>query len=314
VRAYDPPMKKGVTALVWLVLVLPNPVFACSVCGCGDPLAAAGEAAPMASQLTVRLDAEQLSASARSDDDPTVTEGLTQRSLVPALVWSPLDAVSLVAEVPLVEKDWKAKADDGTVVDAVDSRGLGDAQVGARWFALRQTDLAARTSRSIAVTAGATLPTGPDNAKDDAGERIDQHAQLGTGAFGPSAGIQAAFRGEVWGRAANVVVVTHTANSERYRFGSAVRWSFQGEYTPDERWLLTLGCDGRYADHDTADGATQLNTGGTVVAAAPSVWFRVAPGTWLRAEAQVPVWTHLFGDQHLGTTLAMACQYTLGAR
>jgi hypothetical protein len=59
---------------------------ACSVCGCGDPLAIATEARPESGTLRAAIDFEYLTARARSDDDPRLTESLDQETLRPTLV------------------------------------------------------------------------------------------------------------------------------------------------------------------------------------------------------------------------------------
>ena len=56
----------------------------------------------------------------------------------------------------------------------------------------------------------------------------------------------------------------------------------------------------------------QVNTGGTVAAVTPAVWLKIAPGAWLNTALQLPVFTHLFGDQRVGPTVTAACEYTFG--
>ena len=59
---------------------------------------------------------------------------------------------------------------------------------------------------------------------------------------------------------------------------------------------------------DTADGETVMNTGGLVLAAAPGLSVNVGGDVWLRARADVPVYTRLDGTQDVGVTMFASVQ------
>src|SRR6185295_19190101 len=128
------------------VLSVPSTALACSVCGCGDPLVVAGDAMPVSGNFRFALEGEYLSVTAASDDD-------------------------LAAQVPLTRKAWSLTG--GTTAEEATPLGLGDIDLGARWFLWQSTNMGAGRRQSFALTAGTSLPTGPDDAVDAADVRID---------------------------------------------------------------------------------------------------------------------------------------------
>jgi hypothetical protein len=103
----------------------------------------------------------------------------------------------------------------------------------------------------------------------------------------------------------------HSTNGHGYRYGSSLQVAARLDYRVVERVALEAGVDGRHALRDTVDGVDQENTGGLVVAAAPGVAVNVAGDVWLRARAQIPVITSLFGDQSVGVTIFASAQILL---
>jgi hypothetical protein len=226
----------------------------------------------------------------------------------PEVVYSPLSRLNLVLQVPLVRKAWDLASPGGS--EAAKPFGLGDVEVGARYFLIQHTDLAAQSRQELALSAGSSFPTGGVDAMAD-GERIDDHAQLGTGGFGPYLGALYAFHRDPWNVTASLSGRVRTTNGYGYRYGNALLWSVSGLYRPWERIGLELGIDGRYAARDQMDGEAQVNTGGTVLALTPGARFNVAGNLWLNGKVQVPVFTHLFGVQSVGPTFTIGAQYQL---
>lgn len=290
-------------------LLAPAAALACSVCGCGDPLVAAGDAMPVSGNFRVALEAEGLTATAASDEDPIATESVTQYTLKPVAVYSLLGRLNLVLQVPVVRKDWALSG--GAEPESHDGIGLGDLDLGARYFVWQHTDMAAGRRQNAAVTAGTSLPTGSNNAQEN-GARIDDHAQLGTGSFGPYAGLLYSFHQDPWNASVNVSGRLHTANGYGYRYAPALMWTARGTFRPWERLAFSVALDGRLAGRDDLGGEEQVNTGGLVLAATPGVSVGIAGDLWLHAQAQVPVYTALSGTQSVGPVFAVSLQYSFG--
>lgn len=298
------PLAAVVTAL-WA-----GPGRACSVCSCGDPLADAAEQAPRANAFRVALETEWLTMRSASEAAEGAQTTLDQYSLRAVGVWSPFDALNLALTVPLVMKRMSDAGGGLGHLHGPEHTGLGDVEVGARWFALNRVDMRSRTRQTLALSAGTSLPTGA-NDLSQGGERIDEHAQLGTGAFGPYAGLAWRLQGDAWGAQASLAGRYRTTNSQNYRYGEALLWSTGADWRPAERFAVTLGLDGRLAQRDRDDGAFAPDTGGLVLAAAPAVHVDVGRGAWVSLRAQLPVYTHLYGDQHVGPTVVAGVQYAL---
>ena len=295
-----------------------SPASACSVCGCGDPLLTANDPAAITGQFRLQMDTEYLRIDAGTDGQPGYTDQLTQWSYRFNAVYRPLNALSLTVTVPLVSKAIHTVS-FGTNVAASDLTGLGDVEVGARYAVWTSVNVGARRVHEFAVSAGTAIPTGDHNATAPDGGLIDPHGQLGTGGWGPFAGIHYRLEQGDWLAYASLSYRLRTEatyfDSSKYQFGNALLWSVHGQYQPVRRVALDLGIDGRYAKADKAtapDGTVTEsvdNTGGTVLSAAPGVYFNATGGLWLFVRGQVPFYKSLFGDQDVKPSLATGVQF-----
>jgi hypothetical protein len=302
------PGKAALALALFLALHPLQRLQACSVCGCGDPLLAAGSAMPMAGQMRFSLDGEYLYATA-AGADPGTTEFLAQQTLRPVLVYSPGASLSLVLQVPLVRKNWWTN-DPLEPLLATDNRGLGDVDLGGRWFFWQDLHVAQRWNQNLALSAGASLPTGDSNITVR-GQLIDQHAQLGTGAAGPYAGLLYGYNGDPWGAALNATYRYRGTNSQGYQFGQALSFGLGGHLRILRDFSVTLNLDGRYADydHDWAAGGPNTDTGGTVLDLTPGFGWQLGDGVGLTGRVQAPIYTRLFGTQSVSPTYDVSVQY-----
>lgn len=307
-----------VACILLATLATAAPAEACSVCGCGDPLLAASDPAAITGQLRLQVDTEYLRIDAGTDGQPGYTDKLTQWSYRFNAVYRPLDALSLTATVPLVSKTIHTVGGSTDVV-ASDLTGLGDIEVAARYGLWRSVDLGVGRVHEIAVTAGTALPTGEHNARASDGSLIDPHGQLGTGGWAPFLGINYRFEQGSWLAFANLSGRLRTEatyfDSTRYEFGNALLWSVHGQYRPARPIALDLGVDGRYARADKATDANGIvdaavmNTGGTVLSAAPGVYFNATGGLWLFVRGQIPFYKSLLGEQDVLPSVTTGLQF-----
>lgn len=290
-----------------LALGIARPARACSVCGCDDPLVAAENSAPNVGALRAALAASAVTASAQSDDEPGVTERLERLKLTPTLVYTPIRRLNLSADLPLQRNLYSATSPD----EAGESHtlwGIGDGQLGARYFVLSAVDFSARRRQELALSAGTAIPTGPNSSKAD-GERLDEHAQLGRGAFGPYGGLTYAFHQDPWNFTVSAVGRVFTTNHYGYRYGSSLLFGAAVQYRPWDELAFELGTNDHYELHDTHDGEEQTNTGGLVAEASPGLLAQVSGELWFSARVQIPVYTHLNGQQHVGPTYVAVWRY-----
>ncbi len=290
-----------------------SPVYACSVCGSGDPLQATGTTRPMRDNWWLSFEAVYLTAVAQSDDNPLQTENLIQKTLNTILTYSPTNNLTFVGIVPFTEKDWvlSAASDGSDQAALANPIGLGDLNLGLRYFLIAEVDFSTKISQNFAITAGTTIPTGDENAVDSNGDRFDQHAQLGTGEWGPYGGIFYSILLDDWTFSANFDTLFHAVNAYQYHFGTSFNWGAQAMLRFNDAFALSLGTEGRYADHDTSNEVVQTNTGGTVMDITPGISWSPLDGWGLYSRVQIPVITDLFGSQSVGATAILGSQFLI---
>lgn len=276
-------------------IISAGPARACSVCGCGDPLLTSSDPAAISGLLRLQLDTEYLRMDAGSEDDPAFTDELTQWSYRLNAVYRPIESLSLSATVPVVTRRMKLVG-GGASLTTSDAAGLGDVELGARYMLWRGVSLGTGRVHEVALSAGTSLPTGPNDLRED-GERIDEHGQPGSGAWGPFLGVHYRYEHGRWIGFGSLSGRVRTENDHQYTYGRALLWSVHGQFFPVRRLALDLGIDGRHAAVDEEAGERVVNTGGTVLSAAPGVYLNALGGAWLFVRGQIPFHERLRGEQ-----------------
>src|SRR6185369_15013565 len=128
--------------------------------------------------------------------------------------------------------------------------GFGDMNFGLRYFLVSDVNFETRVSQNFAITAGTIMPTGDEDGVGSTGTRFDQHAQLGTGGWGPFCGILYSLLDKEWTFSADFSTIFHTPNPYQYNLGTSFNWGVQAMAHLDDAFAVSLGSDGRYADHD----------------------------------------------------------------
>jgi hypothetical protein len=302
------PRRLLLLAAAALPALAPRPADACSVCGCGDPLVAVGQVAGPAGQVGLELDFQWLSQTS-GGEVPGTLDLLDQYSLLLTASYTPVERLNLVVTLPWVWKDMRMQVPGGATMPASSLNGFGDMQLGLRGFLWDDLDLGARARQSLSISASTFLPTGNNDAVGADGLRVDEHGQVGTGAWGPSLGLFYRFQGDLWSAYAGAWGLYRTTNSHGYRYGAAVLWTAAAQWQPTDWLALSLALDGRWAAADTEDGVTVESTGGLVLAATPAVYAQVFPAGWLFVKAQLPFATHLYGEQSIGPVITAGFRY-----
>jgi hypothetical protein len=294
------------TAAAWEV------AHACSVCSRGDPLAPAADAHGSGGDLRLALDFEVLSQRSGSPGAPGMHDDLDQYALKLTTVYSPVPPLNLVLSVPFVRKKMTMEHSATVSFVSSDLTGLGDVELGVRWFFWESVNMRARTRQSVGLSVGSSLPTGANDAGPfTVGQPNPEHGQPGTGAFGPYAGISYRFARDPFATLISFSGRTHNTNAQGYRYGGALLWTVQGQWSP-LRWLAAgFGLDGHHGSQDLQDGVTVPNTGGMVIWASPSLFLNVYGKLWATLRAQVPIATSLIGDQSVSPVATAGVQYAL---
>jgi hypothetical protein len=284
--------------LVIAALTAGSPASGCSVCSCGDPLLAANDPDAVGGRLRLGVDTEYLSVKSGAPWDK-----LGQSTLRVKGACNPLPSLSLVAQVPFTRKNLNNADGSGS-----DLSGIGDAELGARMILWDLTDSRTSHRQNFSVSLGTSLPIGSRTGTFH-GHDVDEHGQLGTGSWGPYAGVQYRLDRKQWTALANATGRLRSTNADDYQYGNSLLWSAHGQRALSSRVVLDLGVDARHAVADKQAGETIEDTGGTLLTASPGVHWSAAGPVWFTLRAQLPIYSHLLGTQSIGPTIDAGFQY-----
>ena len=270
-----------------------DPAGACSQCMCGTPFPADVLGGVVPSKFGYGLEERYLSKSNALDEGPGVEQEREHRVAAFGL-WRPLNQLAFLARVPYNFKEITSRP-AGEAASVQRSRGVGDAELLVLAGLARGTD---RFPLTLGLVLGAVAPTGSNEAKDSAGERLDAHLQPGAGAWSGTAGLHAAFAGSHGTWDASLLGRTSGTNNHGYRYGDVLLYNAGFTSRAWHGLQLLAQLNGRTANRDRLeDGTLGENTGGAVAYAAPGVHWRTGLGVTAEAAVQIPVTQALFGEQ-----------------
>jgi hypothetical protein len=286
------PLAPLACGLFLLRLLLPGPAGACSVCRCGDPtFNALGTQIFDRGVLRLALDFERLE---KSQGGGEAKEELVESRWVATLSYAPIERLQLVARLPWSQRE--LSGEEGRV----SARGLADPELYALvrlWSSGLVPGLGRRSW--VSLVAGVKTDWGDNDLERD-GERLDEHAQSGTGARDPFLGLSAVrlldpkstLYGSLQGRFPG-------RNRHGYRYGDALLANLGYERKPTARLDTSFELNFRDAERDQVDRsrARDPDTGGRILYASPRLLVDLGHGVVARLALQVPVWKDLDGAQ-----------------
>lgn len=279
-------------SLACLVFLLARPARACSVCGCDPAALTVGLDRPSSGSLRVGLEDRYL---VKESGEGPAFEGERENRLALRAQFAP--ARSFAAQIELPFFLWRDHRGAGGLVDDT-AHGPGDAQVTARYELLRSGGFVPR--HVVALAVALKVPTG---ANDRLGGD-DPHLQLGSGSWDPSIGLWYTYGDHPWTWYAGSVVRVNGEGGHGFHYGNAVfgtagvRRAFF-----DERLLISLEAQARYAGYDTARApdpavrAADPNSGGFLGYATSGAAVTLGTDLLVRVQIQVPVAARLHGVQ-----------------
>ena len=289
-----------------LAVVSTRGVSACSICRCGDPtFNALGNNIYSSDEFHLALDWDRFEKSQATAEDGRVgTDREVENRYTATLSYSFAERVVAVVRIPYSTRTLTTAFDDGA--SEVSTRGLSDPETYVL-VRLWSSDFGPGLGRRTWISALAGLKTAwGSNGLRENGERVDEHAQPGTGStdvFGGLSGIHllndhsslfasAQYRGT--GR-----------NSFGYRYGNITTLNFAYERKLGERLDGVIEANYRQAGRDEVDGSGELdpNTGGSILYVTPRAMLELSPRVVLRVGAQIPVWKSLYGIQREKTNV-----------
>jgi hypothetical protein len=282
--------------------LVPARADACASCACGDPtLTAIGVEKPYRNRLRVAI--EERYGSLETGDQMTYGERswFLRSSLLAS--WTPLKWLTLNGKLPWVTQWISPMRRAVTKLD-----GLGDLELWARFTLYRDRGFAPR--HLVWGTAGLKFPTGY-RVYDGGGYPFPDDDQPGSGSWDPFAGLTYGyFSGGLVSVYASASYRYTTPGPRGYRRGSELGASAAVQLQPWQRVAFAAGIDATWTQASTlANGADAPSTGGFVGNFAPALLAMPLTDLLLRLAVDVPVVTHLYGDQRVGTQVALSIAY-----
>ena len=280
------------------VMAAARPAHACSICRCGDPtFNALGLTGVSLQGLRLALDWDRLEKSQGSAANGDLESNTEERQTF-LLGYSPSDDWGLYFRMPYGSRDL-TESEDGEL-EETHSSGLGDPELyGQRrlWSSAFDGRLGIRSS--IFALFGVKTSWGDNDLQRD-GERLDEHAQIGTGStdwFGGFSGSH-----QLNPHSALFASVQYRAtgsNDFGYEYGDVVLGNLAYEHKLSSRFDAVIEANYRHADRDRVNHAGELdsNTGGGMLYVTPRLLVDLGRGWIVRAAVQVPVAERLNGEQ-----------------
>ena len=290
------------------------PAFACSICRCGDPtFNALGKEGVAQSGLRLAFDWDQVD---KTQGPPDARDVLREQRLTALAAYGVNDSFGLFLRVPYSERRLEETEDGDSEV--THASGWADPELYAQarvWSSGFEGDVGTRAS--LYLIGGVKTAWGENDLSHD-GERLDEHAQPGTGSTDWFGGVSGSY--QLNPRSALFVSAQyrHTGrNDEGYRYGPVALFNIAYEYKLAAKWDAVLEANYRHADRDELDSSHENDpdTGGSIVYLTPRLLFDVGGGWVVRASAQIPLSQGgLYGEQHEKTVVNVGVTYLLSKR
>jgi len=275
-----------------------TPAMACSICRCGDPtFNALGKEGVSQTGLRLALDWEQVS---KTQGDPEEgVDSLREQRTTLLGAFGISDRFGVFVRVPYASRNL-TELEDGES-EKSHASGLADPEIYAHarlWSSRFEGDVGMRSS--IYAVFGVKTPWGENNAMGD-GERLDEHAQPGTGSTDWFGGLSGSYQINPSSALFASLQYRHTGENDfGYRYGRIMLLNLAYEHKLGARWDGVIEANYRRSGKDQID-ATDLedpDTGGSIVYLTPRLLFDIGAGWVLRASAQIPLnQSGLYGHQ-----------------
>lgn len=220
--------------------------------------------------------------------DIAATESQVQNAVQLNLKYGLSNRVMLMASAPYTFNRLSSS------LGAETANGLGDPEI----TALANVFDFGRGAWSVQAAAGARIPLGASDQKDESGALLEQHLQTGTGAWAGIFGLQL-MRGA--GSVPLFLGVSYQANATNdhdFAYGNIFRFNAAAQHALFGALDLIAEVNGRVADYDAEGAEKDANSGGTVVYFSPGLRLRFSNLFSLRSQVQIPVAENLHGEQN----------------
>jgi Putative MetA-pathway of phenol degradation len=276
-------------AAVAMAAACSTPSWACSICRCGDPtFNALGIEGVSLTGLRLAFDWDQVKKSQGIPGEDF--DSLRERRSTFLVAWNISDRFGVFARVPFTDRDLQETEDGET--DTTHTSGLADPEIYGQlrlWKSNFEGDVGIRSA--IYAVAGIKTDWGENDASRG-GERLDEHAQPGTGSTDWFAGLSGSYQIDPRSALFASVQYRHTGTNEYgYRYGRIKLLNLAYEHKLGTSWDAKIQVNYRDSGRDQVDATRAMDpdTGGSIAYLTPQLAFDARKGWVLRASLQIPL-------------------------
>jgi hypothetical protein len=277
-----------------------KPAAACSMCRCGDPtFNALGSNIYSSGQFHLAVDWDRFNKTQFTKDNGLPgTDHEVENRVTLTLSYSIAERLVLVARVPYSFRNLTTttSADSSTVT----THGFSDPEIYALfrlWSSAFGPGLGRRTW--ISAVAGVKTSWGQNDVRKN-GERVDEHAQPGTGSTDVFGGLSGVY---LFDERSSLFASAQYRGTGRnpfgYKYGNLTMANLAYERKLADSVDAVVEANFRHSGSDQVDSSRELdpNTGGNILYVTPRLIVDLGSGFVLRLAAQVPAWKTLYGIQ-----------------
>lgn len=293
--------------VITVALLAQSAAFACSVCRCGDQSFFLNNARILGSgrflfavehfntrksaMAAVHHDEHGFALAKRSApfgiQHGDALESLVQNSLQLTLKYGLSSRFMLMASAPYTFN--RISSEGG----AETTDGLGDPEI----MAMAHLFNFANGAWQLQAVTGGRVPLGNSEQKNEAGERLEQHLQTGSGAWAGIFGVQLMHASSSVPLFFSASYQANATNDQDFTYGNVFRFNAAAQKALFNPVDVIAEVNGRTADYDDAGGESDPNSGGTVVYFSPGLRLRLGGALSLRGQVQIPIGEDLHGEQ-----------------
>jgi hypothetical protein len=289
--------------LLLLFAALAPRASACSICRCGDPtFNALGAAIYAPGQFRLALDWERFDKENGVSDpgsgEIVGNDAEIENRFTLSAAYSFGERFTLVGRLPFSVRRLTSTDDSGDVT--TNTSGISDPDFTALfrvWASPFRPGLGRRAWLSLAL--GVKTPWGRNDLTEN-GERLDEHAQSGTGATDVYGGLSAVILLDSQSSVFASFQYRRTGtNAYDYRYGRLTSANVAYERKLGRVVDAIIEANWRHAEQDRIDGYGNRdpNTGGDLIYLTPRLVLDIGGGLLGRIGVQIPIVKSLYGDQ-----------------
>ncbi len=303
---------KRVAAVAFAVSLAAAAAEPCSICRCGDPtFNALGKAGYNVHGFRLAIDWERYD---KQEGPPELeAEELVEQRLTALVAYGLSDRFTLQARLPLSFRDFHA-IEAGEVSDSFTTSGLSDPDLSAQFRVWASPLSALGRKSSVSLVAGVKTALGQNDYELE-GERVDEHAQPGTGSTDVFGGLAGLHLFDTRSALFSSLQYRHTGeNDHGYRYGQSFLANLAYERKLGGRLDAVVELNFRHSSPDGEDASDVPNTGGTILYLTPRLLLSLGGGFVLRGAVQIPVARDLNGAQQEHAVYNVGLSFLPGSR